>query len=180
MTRESFADRVEALRDSWAERRRIAGFAGAHDLASQLELLQTLHGWAAEAVADIAAVYGPALPIVLSPRPEPPGERASFSVAIAGDFGIAVALAERRRVTGPRWHVSVLVRSPGSGPVAHAGPERRNGQWTRGRLEDILLSVLGAYERSLGNSAARPEPPSGTAMPSASTRRVRLGGTGRA
>jgi hypothetical protein len=29
-----------------------------------------------------------------------------------------------------------------------AGPERRNGQWTRGRVEDILLSVLGAYERA--------------------------------
>jgi hypothetical protein len=28
-----------------------------------------------------------------------------------------------------------------------AGPERRNGQWTRARVEDLLLSLLGAYER---------------------------------
>jgi len=29
-----------------------------------------------------------------------------------------------------------------------AGPERRYGQWTRARLEDLLLSLLGAYERA--------------------------------
>ena len=59
------------------------------------------------------------------------------------------ALTERRRMGGTRWFVAVSVGSGGpGGSITPAGPERKNGQWTRSRLEDILLSVLGAYERA--------------------------------
>ena len=65
---------------------------------------------------------------------------------------VTFSLAERRRMGGSRWFIAVSVATAGPGGSAvAAGPERRNGQWTRGRLEEVLLSVLGAYERSVAD-----------------------------
>ncbi|MCX7618345.1 hypothetical protein [Tepidiforma sp.] len=147
LTLEPFRRRVEQLRDAWAERRALRGIAGAHDRASQAALLRTLHGWAAEAAADIRAVYGAALPVQVSPLP-PGEEAAAFTVSVARDYTLTFALVERRRMGGPRWHIAVTLSTAGPrGAAVAAGPERRNGQWTRARLEDLLLSLLGAYER---------------------------------
>lgn len=158
MSGESFERRVEVLRDSWAERRQLKGLASVHDLDSQFSLLSTLHEWSEAAAADIRKVYGDSLAVSVSPLPRKEDSAPAFAVTIGNSYTVTFVLTERRRMGGTRWFISVTVGSggPGGGIVA-AGPERRNGQWTRGRLEDILLSVLGAYERSLSESG-KPTP----------------------
>jgi len=153
MTGESFASRVQSLRESWIERRQVKGMASVHDFDSQFRLLLTLHGWAEQCVADIHEVYGPDMDATVSPEPQPNGRSAAFNVVIAGSHSVTFSLSERRRMGGSHWFTAVSVASagPGGGVVA-AGPERRNGQWTRGRLEEVLLSVMGAYERSIADS----------------------------
>ena len=149
MSGDSFQRRVALLRDSWAERRQMKGLAGVHDFDAQLDLLVTLHGWAESAVADIVAVYGDDLAISLGPVPTDSTQNPGFSVTLGDNYTVTFSLTERRRMSGMRWFVAVTVSSVGPGGAsAAAGPERRNGQWTRARLEDILLSVLGAYERA--------------------------------
>ncbi len=149
MSGESFSQRVQNLHDSWNERRQIKGIASAHDLESQFQLLITLHGWAEEAVAEIRNVYGEAIHISLGPAPARDPLGAAFSAFVGDSFTLTFSLIERRRMGGSRWFISVSVGSTGIGgaPVA-AGPERRNGQWTRGRLEELFLTILGTYERS--------------------------------
>jgi hypothetical protein len=142
----SFQRRVTLLRDSWAERRQLKHLAGAHDFASQFALLRTVYGWAEDATADIQEVYGGDLNVSLSPAPLPARDGTGFSITIGNQFTVAFALAERHRGAGARWFVTVTVGSDGA--RSPAGPERRNGHWTRTRLEDTLLSALGAYERS--------------------------------
>ncbi|MGE0599758.1 MAG: hypothetical protein AB7J35_11195 [Dehalococcoidia bacterium] len=149
MSGESFQQRVELLRDSWAERRQLKGLAGAHDFESQLGLLRTLHEWSDSAVKDIRAVYGKSLATSISPAPTGTTPNPGFSVTLGDQYTLTFSLNERRREGGSRWFVSVTVSSGGpGGNMVTAGPERRNGQWTRSRVEDILLSVLGAYERA--------------------------------
>lgn len=156
MSGESFLRRVQVLRDSWAERRELKGLTGVHDFASQLTLLQTLYTWAEGSVGDITAVYGDELPIGLSPPPRGAGENPAFSLTLGDVHTVAFSLSERPRLGSPRWSISVTVSSGGS--IVAAGPERRNGQWTRSRLEDVLLSVLGAHERSNSEAGPRPAP----------------------
>jgi hypothetical protein len=157
MSTDSFVQRVQALRDSWAERRLVQRLAGAHDFDSQYRLLTTLHTWVGEAARDISAVYGSAMSVSVSPVPDALSRTPAFSIVIGGAYTVTFALTERRRMGGPRWFVTVLIGSAGpGGAVAAAGPERRNGQWTRGRLEDVLLSVLGAYERATSSESPLP------------------------
>ncbi|WP_322797209.1 hypothetical protein [Tepidiforma sp.] len=148
MSGEPFRSRVATLRDAWAERRALRAIAGAHDQASQFALLRTLWGWAREAAEDIRAVYGPSLDVALSPEPTPGTANPAFTLRIAGEYTLAFSLAERRRAGGSRWSIAVTISTAGEGSVTPAGPERRNGQWTRSRLQELILSVLGAYERS--------------------------------
>ncbi len=145
----SFQRRVELLRDSWAERRQLQGLASAHDFESQLRLLATLHAWAETATADVLAVYGAPLTMTVSPKPDSESVSHGFSVTLGESYTVTFSLTDRKRMGSSRWFVSVTVGSgePG-GAIVAAGPERRNGQWTQSRLEDILLSVLGAYERA--------------------------------
>lgn len=151
MATERFADRVRALRDNWVERRQVRALASAHDFDSQYRLLCTLHEWAGEGVRDIRGVYGPLLPVRVSPSPPDDRRNASFSVVLGDAYVLSFALTDRRRSGASRWYIAVSMASAGpAGNAVAAGPERRNGQWTRGRLEDLLLTVLGAYERSSG------------------------------
>ncbi|MFN0145072.1 MAG: hypothetical protein ACKVT1_01060 [Dehalococcoidia bacterium] len=159
---EPFVNRVQLLRDSWLERRQVGRFAASHDFDSQFRLLITLHEWAEEAVRAAASVYEGSPGIIASPRPHR-SETAAFSVTVGDRHSVTFALTERRRMSGARWHVSVSIAAQGpGGAVTQAGPERRNGQWSRARLEEVLLSLLGAYERSIegsdAGSAARPAP----------------------
>jgi len=152
MSGEPFSSRVQALHDSWEERRLVRGLAGTHDFDSQFRLLATLHAWAHQAVLEVGDVYGEAVTLAVSPPPERAGADTAFQVMIASAFVLTFSLTERRRVGSPRWSISVSFGSPGpGGGLVAAGPERRNGQWTRSRVEDLLLSLLGAFERSLGD-----------------------------
>lgn len=153
VTGEPFPQRVQALRDAWRERREVKGLASNHDYGAQYALLLTLHRWAAEAASQIDSVYEGALPVSVSAAPDKTGI-AAFQFLLADAFTVSFSLEERRRMGNSRWHVAVSVSAGGAGGVVPAGPERRNGQWTRGRVEDLLLSVLGAYERSLADRPA--------------------------
>jgi hypothetical protein len=155
MSGESFQQRVSVLRDSWAERRHLHRLAGTHDFDSQFGLLRTLHAWAEAATADIRAIYGDELQLTLSPAPASGSASPGFSVTLGDSYTVSCVLAERPRVGGSHWSVAVTVSSSGpGGAISAAGPERRNGHWTRARLEDILLSALGAWERA-GSESAR-------------------------
>jgi hypothetical protein len=160
MSRESFQRRVTVLRDSWAERRALKGLAGAPDFDSQYGMLLAIYQWADDAAAGIRAVYGDTLAVTLSPRPEREGAAPAFVITIGDSFTVAFVLSERARMGSARWSVGVTVGSGGpGGAITAAGPERRNSQWTRGRLEDILLSVLGAYERGVTDGGGWPPSP---------------------
>jgi hypothetical protein len=150
VTREPFLSRVRALRDAWDERRRIARLSSSHTFDSQVELLLTLHSWAAESVNDVRSVYGDGIPIELTGIPSRDQHPPSFSVILAERHALSLSLHERHRGLEPTWHISVWVEADSQASTgSRAGPDRRNGHWTRGRLEDVLLSVLGAYERGL-------------------------------
>ena len=149
MSGESFSQRVQNLHDSWDERRQIKGIASAHDFDSQFRLLAMLHGWASDAVEEIRQVYGESIHVSLAAPPARDPDGPAFSAFLGEAFTLSFALSERRRMGGSRWFISVSVGSSGAGEgVVAAGPARRNGQWSRARLEELLLSVLGAYERS--------------------------------
>jgi hypothetical protein len=154
MSADLFADRVRALRGSWEERREAKSLAGAHDFESQFELLEMLHGWTVRAAADVAEVYGGDLELRLSPPPSRSPGNAAFAVVVAGAFVLSFRLAERQRMGAAGWFVSVSVAATTGGNAVMAGPERRYGQWTRGRIEELLLTVLGGYERSRSEGEA--------------------------
>lgn len=157
MNRESFFQRVQALRESWAERRQVRTLASSHDYDSQFRLLQLLHSWAREAVEDIREVYGDELAIELGPEPRYEDRNPGFTLSLAPGYSASLVLVERQRTGAPHWFVSVTVNSAGPGGAAvSAGPQRRTGQWTRGQLEDLILSLLGAYERSVAGGADGP------------------------
>lgn len=157
MSHENFQRRVAVLRDSWAERRARKGVAGAHDFDSQFGMLLTIYQWAEDAAGDIRAVYGEAMSVTISPPPDRDGSVPAFVVTIGTNYTATFALTERTRMGSPRWAIGVTVGAGGpGGGISAAGPERRNSQWTRGRLEDVLLSVLGAYERAVSEGGGWP------------------------
>ena len=143
----SFVDRVRALRDAWEERRQLESLATHHDFVRQYRLLLILHGWCAEALAQLGTVYGPSLELDISPRPAAAGEDTGFQVTVAGAFSLAFAVTTRSREREARWSVSVRQRVsfPADNAVS-AGPPR--GRWSRARVEDMILVLLSAYERS--------------------------------
>lgn len=149
---EPFAARVQALRENWIERRQVAGFATAHDYHHQFELLQALHAWAAHAAAEVTAVYGDAELVRLSPPPAAGGETA-FELTVGGTHTLTFALAPRRRAGTAGWSIAARIRdADAAAPAVPAGPERRAGQWSSARVEELVLSLLGAYERSVAAS----------------------------
>ncbi len=157
MSHERFQHRVAVLRDSWAERRALKGLGGTHDFDSQYNLLQALYQWADEAAADIRVVYGGALAVTLSPLPDRASSAPAFVVTLGDNYTVTFVLSERTRMGSPRWAIAVTIGAAGpGGSIAAAGPDRRSAQWTRGRLEDILLSVLGAYERAISEGGGWP------------------------
>ena len=155
----TFAVRVQTLRDSWAERRETGCLARAHDFESQFRLLEVLHGWAVSATDDAQAVYGDRVDITVGPMPEETEGTPGFSVTVDSRHSLTVSLAQRPTNTA-RWFLKVWVSSSGVGTEpGQAGPSRLDGQWTRTRLEELILSLLGAYERS--KSAEVDDPGSG-------------------
>jgi len=154
---EPFALRVKSLREAWLERRMARALAGSHDRDSQFQLLGALHRWAVQAAADIQRVYGEALHVDLGAPPEAGDPAPGFHIAVGRGYSVSFALRERQRANGSSWFVDATVMDAGHGGAVAAGPERRSGQWTRSRMEDLLLSVLGAHERAVN----APEPLAG-------------------
>lgn len=154
----SFVDRVEVLRDAWLERRELRDLSASHDFDSQFRLLSTIYSWAVGAVTDIQTVYGDSLTVLLSPPPGASDDAPAFTVSLADRCLVTFSASERRRAGASRWSIAVSISAGRGGTVDAAGPDRRTGSWTRGRLEDVLLSVLGAYERSLTEEARRAFP----------------------
>lgn len=146
---EPFERRVRALRDSWEERRQVRQLSHAQEFSAQFRLLATLHAWAVQAIDDIGRVYGPGVSVTLSPA-RLPSEAGAFTITVQERFTATFTLMERRGTPGS-WRLDVQVSDRGTGNGSTpAGPERRHGGWTRARFEEIVLSLLGAYERAQG------------------------------
>jgi hypothetical protein len=145
-----FVDRVSALHDAWAERRDVAHLARDHGYEAQTAILQRLHAWSRDLVADVGTVYGRELSLELSPISGEDVGQPGFSIVLNRRFGADFRLVRRSRQGEDAWHLAVSMRhaGPAGEPVMVVGPERRSGHWTRARLEDVVLSLLGAVERS--------------------------------
>jgi hypothetical protein len=148
MASESFEDRVRQLHETWAEQRDLTGLWAGSDFASRFQLLTLLHGWAAEATKTIGRVYGASFVSAVGPPPDGSDQPPGFSVTIAGGYTARFFLKERHSDGGGLWSLSATVRTPGAaGATTTVGPDRRHRGWSRGQLEDVLLSMLAAYER---------------------------------
>lgn len=145
MSREVFARRVWSLRDSWTERRDLKALGAINTLESQFELLEILYRWTLESVDDIRTVYGQDFDISVGPPPSLEQAAPAFSVTVGGRINLTISLAQRRRKDDAPWYLHMNVEgesTPG------ATTEWRASNSARGRLQDALLTVLGAYERS--------------------------------
>ncbi len=84
----------------------------------------------------------------------------AFALTLGDATTLTFAMVERTRVESSRWAIAVTIGTGGpGGTVVAAGPERRSAQWTRARVEDILLSVLGAHERAASEGGGWPPTP---------------------
>ena len=97
-------------------------------------------------VEDIRDVYGKRFPIALGPSPERDQDPPAFLVLIAEVQTLIVALTEQRY--GGESVYSVAMSMHGNVLPQVTGPSGKPGHWTRLQLEDVLLSMLGTFERS--------------------------------
>lgn len=139
-----FEARVRSLHQAWLERRESWVLSRAHDLDSQRRVLANVHGWASECIEDVRHVYGETLPLTI----EPLGEPGCFNVAVGASQCATFALVDRGNPERPSWQVVARVVTHGD-EGGQAADERRVRRWGRAQVEEILLSLLGAYERSL-------------------------------
>jgi hypothetical protein len=138
--RQSFRDRLEGLRDAWHERREVRPLAAARDFGSQRALLGILHDWCIEAAALVREVYGEELEARVEPLQE---DALEFSMVIGSAPPLVFGLLGREGSAG-RGPWSVALRAADApAPVG----QRRNGPWSRARLEQLLLSTIAAHER---------------------------------
>jgi hypothetical protein len=151
MIGEPFTYRLRQLRDTWSERRQTRSFAATNDFLSRFELLLCLYDWSTQAIAEVSSVYSGEIHVGVSPRPEKDDPNPAFNISVAEQYLITFAVTPRSRGRDETWQVvvSIFSNGPHGTTAVPAGPERRTGQWTRGRLEDVLLSVLSAWERSV-------------------------------
>ncbi len=138
-----FEARVRSLHEGWLERRESWLLSRAHDLDSQRRVLANIHRWASECIEDVRHVYGEVLPITI----EPLEEQARFTITVGDSQGAAFELFDRGSDERPSWQV--VARVAAGGEAGEAPEERRVRHWRRSQVEEILLSLLSAYERSL-------------------------------
>ena len=138
-----FEARVRSLHEGWVERRESGFLARAHDFESQSRVLANIHRWAGECIEDVRQVYGESLPIAIDPL----GGSAPFAVSVGAGRRAAFELVDRGSEERPSWQVVARVAT--GGEAGEAPEERRVRHWRRGQVEEILLSLLSAYERSL-------------------------------
>lgn len=146
MPKELFAVRLRTIRETWDERRALIHAGTTRNFDSQFLLLREMHEWATEAVRDIREVYGRRFPISLGPAPDRDEFPPAFHVAIGEGQALMVSLREQRFGLESNWGV---VMSMHGQEIPHGShPRVRPGTWTRADLEDVLLSMLGSFERS--------------------------------
>lgn len=179
---DSFPAKVTALREAWLVRRHMKHLGQQRDLASRFELLEVLHGWTGRCLEAIADVYGSSLSIDFTPRPDLATDLLSFAVTLQGQYRVSFALYPRDEAQ-MQWDLDVQVSTPNS--VLAAGQSRSAGQWTRGRVEELLLTLLAAIERAQfdgyrpTNGALGGGQPGSNASPPDVTAPVTKGRTGR-
>ncbi len=142
-----FAERVRDLRDDWSDMRDMAAMLQHDDRPSQFRALLKVYDWCVDAVADIRRAYGSAAVAGISPPPEESGAEPGFEVSVntAHRFG---AWLTRVRGSQDRWHIHVALMFPESQTWLPAARGHQVNYWTRRRIDDILLSLLSAFERS--------------------------------
>ena len=143
-----FEHRLRQLREAWRERREVARLVHAADASSQLELLQTIHAWTSDCAATVGLVYGRELPIAVSPRPRGIDD-VSFVVSVAQAHRLVFSVVPR---AGGGWRISARNLSGGMSSATAVGPSRRDGSWTRSRVEELILAQVAAFERSRGGA----------------------------
>ena len=97
----------------------------------------------AECIEDVRHVYGETLPIAIDSL----DERARFAITVGAGQRAAFELVDRGSAERPSWQVVARVAT--GGEAGEVPEERRVRHWRRGQVEEILLSLLSAYERSL-------------------------------
>ena len=143
-----FEARVRSLHEGWLERRESWLLARAHDLKSQQRVLANIHLWASECIEDVRHVYGEALPIGISDV----DERGRFSINVGAGPHATFELVDRGSGDRPAWQV--VARVAAAGEAGEAPEERRVRHWRRSQVEEILLSLLSAHERSLSREVS--------------------------
>ena len=144
-----FEARVRSLREKWVERRETGTLSRSHDLESQLRVFENVHRWASECLGDIDIVYGEALNTAIDPLAGSGASR-RFAVAVGGDERATFELVDRGTAERPAWLGVVRVAAGGRPREG----ERRIRFWRRPQVEEIVRSLLGAYERARSRERA--------------------------
>ncbi len=144
-----FEARVRSLREGWLDRRESGLLARTHDFDSQRRVLANIHRWASECIDDVRHVYGEELPITTGPL----GEHGRFAISVGTGQRAVFELLDRGGGERPTWQVVARVTTGGA-EAGEAPEERRVRHWRRSQVEEILLSLLSAYERSLNREVS--------------------------
>ncbi len=148
MESEQFDGKIRALRQLWDEKRQTAQLSTGDEFATRFDLLRLIHRWLEESLVAIARHYGEAVGARLGPLPSPENATDGFTLTIFESYVLKFRLASRKGPVGEIWTVVGEAGNLGSRPMLTAlGPTRRHGQWTRERIEQILLSILSQFER---------------------------------
>ena len=145
-----FEVRVRSLREGWVERRESNFLSRSHDFDSQSRVLANIHRWASECIEDVRHVYGDAFPITIDPL----DDSAPFSIAVGAVQNAPPSnWSTGEAPSASSWQVVARVAT-GGGEAGEAPEERRVRHWRRSQVEEILLSLLSAYERSLSREVS--------------------------
>jgi hypothetical protein len=144
-----FSEKLRAIHDSWAEARDTREIRRLRTAAAQAEMLALIHAWCVRLAAQMEEIYGSLVRLsALNPYGS---EDMGFDLAIGDDHQMAVSLQPGKASTSgsaPTWEVQIRLRYPEEPAWVVATWGRRNQNWTRQRIEEVLLSLLSAFERS--------------------------------
>jgi hypothetical protein len=140
-----FLVKVQEIHDSWAETRQTIDARRDRGRHGQATMLGYVFNWTAEAALDLARVYGDL--IELTPEPDLAAAEPGFVLHVGPVHTMHVDLVPHPR-SPSEWLVRIRLSYPDehSWVTVHWG--RRHDNWTRERLEEVILSLLSAFERS--------------------------------
>lgn len=145
---QSFVERVRHFQQDWRDRREYAELAELVEPHRTERLLCVLHAWASEAAADIHEVYGSTLELTVGPVEPDFRHGAGFTVAVAGSFYLDFeAGGNSASPTSPRTVNAGVRFGDGSREIALTR-QSRHVMWNREQVQDLVMRLLGAYERS--------------------------------